>query len=39
LLTWFSIATHPFGQLAFSAKGTSMAFDISFDDDVAAADR
>jgi hypothetical protein len=34
--TWFYISTHPFGELAFSVKGTSMAFDISFDDDVAA---
>jgi hypothetical protein len=37
--TWFYISPHPFGELAFSVKGTSMAFDISFDDDVAAADR
>jgi hypothetical protein len=37
--TWFYISPHPFGELAFSIKGTSMAFDISFDDDVAAADR
>jgi hypothetical protein len=36
LFTWFYISAHPFGELAFSAKGTSMAFDISFDDDVAA---
>jgi hypothetical protein len=39
LFTWFYISAHPFGELAFSVKGTSMAFDISFDDDVAAADR
>ena len=39
LFTWVYISAHPFGELAFSAKGTSMAFDISFDDDVAAADR
>jgi hypothetical protein len=32
--TWFYISPHPFGELAFSVKGTSMAFDISFDDDV-----
>jgi hypothetical protein len=37
--TWFYISPHPFGELAFSVKGRSMAFDISFDDDVAAADR
>ena len=36
--TWFYISAHPFGQLAFSTKGTSMAFDISFDD-VAGGDR
>ena len=34
--TWFYISPHPFGERAFSVKGTSMAFDISFDDDVAA---
>jgi hypothetical protein len=34
LFTWFYISEHPFGELAFSVKGTSMAFDISFDDDV-----
>jgi hypothetical protein len=37
--TWFYISPHPFGELAFSVKGRSMAFDISFDYDVAAADR
>lgn len=36
LFTWFYISTHPFGELAFPVKGTSMAFDISFEDDVAA---
>jgi hypothetical protein len=39
LFTWFYISPRPFGERAFSAKGTSMAFDISFEDDVAAADR
>jgi hypothetical protein len=34
--TWFYISEHAFGELAFSAKGKSMAFNISFDDDVAA---
>jgi hypothetical protein len=38
LFTWFYISTHSFGELAFSVKGTSMAFDISFEDDVAAGD-
>jgi hypothetical protein len=36
LFTWFYISPHPSGELAFSVRGTSMAFDISFDDDVAA---
>jgi len=36
LFTWFFISPHPFGELSFSVKGKSMAFDISFDDDVAA---
>ena len=36
LFTWFHISAHPFGELAFSAKGTSIAFDISFENDVAA---
>jgi hypothetical protein len=35
LFTWFYISAHPFGELAFSARGTSIAFDISFEDDVA----
>jgi hypothetical protein len=35
LFTWFYISPHPFGELTFSVKGRSMAFDISFDDDVA----
>jgi hypothetical protein len=35
LFTWFYISPHPFGELAFSSKGTSMAFDISFEDDIA----
>jgi hypothetical protein len=34
LFTWFYISEHPFGELAFFVKGTSMAFDISFNDDV-----
>jgi hypothetical protein len=36
LFTWFYISPHPFGELAFSVKGASMPFDISFDDDIAA---
>jgi hypothetical protein len=34
LFKWFYISPHPFGELVFSVKGTSMAFDISFDDGV-----
>jgi hypothetical protein len=35
LFTWFYISPHPFGEFVFAVKGKSMAFDISFDDDVA----
>jgi hypothetical protein len=33
--TWFYISPHPSGELAFSVRGTSIAFDIFFDDYVA----